>query len=174
MRRIARGLSLPELLVSVAVFATFLVTLAALQVLVFSRSRSQTQRQDLSLRVFISLDRFKSELDGAYLQSIQAAGTVLQYRRLILHTQGMPALNPHGGLLYEAPSQMELASDGWITTRLLSGSTPARRLAFLGPNSAWRLQRPLGSPDVLSVEMTARQGTLFWTSSRSLLLRGQR
>jgi hypothetical protein len=169
----ARGLSLPELLVSVAVFATFLVTLAALQVLVFSRSRSQTQRQDLSLRVFVSLDRFKSELDGAYVQSIRSVGTVLQYRRLILHTQGMPALNSRGGLLYEATSQMELANDGWITTRLLSGS-PARRLAFLGPNSSWRLQRPLGNPDVLSVEMTARQGTLFWTSSRSLLLRGQR
>jgi hypothetical protein len=160
----------------VAVFATFLVALAGLEVLVFSRSRSQQQRQDLSLRVFVALSRFQAEVDGALIESVQSAGSVLRYRRLISDSHGVPALNPRGGLLYEASSSLALDADGWLRSRQLSGTPPPspRRLAYLGESSSLLLVRSAGNLDVLTVDMTARDGNRFWKASRSLVLRGQR
>lgn len=150
----------------------FLVALVSLQLLVFTGSKDETRRQDLSLRALVALDRIGSELDGALLESVSLDHQSIQYRPLELDGASIPKQTPLGGFLYKPARKLAL-KDTWVTTTPLSGK-PIRLAALVTPESRLSFVRIPGALDGLNVEVRVCEGGQTWKVLRSFTMRGQR
>ncbi|MBS2037942.1 hypothetical protein JST97_23350 [bacterium] len=149
------------------------MSLVSLQVLVFSGSKDETRRQDLTLRALLALDRIGTELDGALLESVSLDHHSIQYRPLELDGASAPLLTPLGGFVYKPTRKLTL-TETWVTTTPQPAGKPIRLAGLVTPESSLTFVRTPGSLDGLNVEVVAFDGGQSWKVMRSFSMRGQR
>ncbi|MBI3927603.1 MAG: prepilin-type N-terminal cleavage/methylation domain-containing protein [Armatimonadetes bacterium] len=153
-RRTSRAVTLPELLVAMAVFSLVLLIVVAVQ----SSGLQATRKHDLHEETFraamLAAEHLKRELPGALVEGDVGGVPRLTYRVPRLDEQGRPVLGPTGEVLWSGPIGLELDSTGYL---IRTEADDVRRLAYLGPEGQVSFLATPDRIDELQVRFVARR-----------------
>lgn len=153
-----RALSLAEVLVVAAIFASLLVGLAAVEIMARRVSIQQENRSEVYRAAWLGVQSIRSELESALVNPVVAGSGQVDYHPFLLDGAGQPGQSTATGELLHQDETVSLLyrSDGWLVRRQPSRNPGDRKLAFLGTQGHCRFERLPDRCDLLRYEVLAR------------------
>lgn len=153
-----RALSLAEVLVTGAIFASLLVGLVAIQIMARRVSIQHENRSDVYRAAWLGVQSIRSELQSALVDPVDPTLGLVNYHPPLLDSAGRPSLSPVSGELLHMPETLSILKrpDGWLVRRQPSANPVDRKLAFLGAQGSCLFERLPDRCDLLRLEVLAR------------------